>query len=291
MEQRRRFRELLRRPGPIVAPGVYDCLTAMLVEQAGFEAVNITGAGVVASVLGLPDVGLITMSEVLAQSKNITRSIKIPVVADCDTGYGNALNAMRTIQEFEAAGVAALFIEDQVAPKKCGHFEGKQLISRHEMVGKIKAAVAARSNPDLVIMARTDARAVYGLREALDRAQAYAEAGAEILFVEAPQTRDELAEIGRELAPLGVHLMANMVEGGKTPVLSVGELAEMGFKLVTFSGSVQRVAIKAIQDFLAYFREAGSVEEYFPSKMVTLGDRSKILDLPKYYELERRFLS
>lgn len=282
---------MLENPGPIVAPGVYDRLTAMLVEQAGFEAVMVTGAGVVAGILGLPDVGLITMSEVLTQTRNITRSVKIPAVADCDTGYGNALNVIRTIQEFEGAGVAALWIEDQVAPKKYGHFEGKHLISRQEMVGKIKAAVAARTDPELVLMARTDARAVHGMREALDRARAYAEAGAEILFVEAPQTREELAEIGRELAPLGIHLMANMVEGGKTPVLSVGELADMGFKLITFSGSVQRVGIKAIQGFLDSLRAAGSVDEYFPSRMVSNVERSDILGLSRYYGLERQFLS
>lgn len=291
MEQRRRFRELLRRPEPLVGPGVYNCISARLVEEAGFEAAMITGAGIAASVLGVPDVGLITMLEVLAQSRNIVRSVKIPVMADCDTGYGNPINVIRTIQEFETAGVAGLFIEDQVAPKRCGHFEGKQLVSEIEMVRKIQAAVGARTDPEMVLMARTDARAVYGLEGAIARARAYVEAGAEMLFVEAPQSREELAEVGLALRPLGVPLLTNLVEGGKTPLVPVRELAEMGFKMITFSGSLQRTGIKAMQGFLESLRETGEVTSYYPERMVSLDERSRLLGLPDFYELEQRLLA
>jgi 2,3-dimethylmalate lyase len=289
MPQRRRFRELLGQPGPIVAPGVYDCLTARLVEQAGFKAATITGAGLSASLLGMPDVGLMTMIEVLNQTRNICRAVEIPIVADCDTGYGNPLNVMRTVREFEAAGVACLFIEDQVSPKKCGHFEGKQIISRAEMMAKIRAAVEARADPEMVLMARTDAIATDGVDEALERSKLYVEAGAEMLFVEAPRTLEELAEVGRRLRPLGVPLMVNLVEGGKTPLTDVKTLHEWGFKYIVFSGSLQRTAVKAMVGFLDALRETGSVAAYFPSRMVDLAARNKILDLDRFYELERRF--
>ncbi len=291
MEQRQRFRQLLAGPDPLVAPGVYDCLSAKVVEQAGFQAASVTGAGLVASVLGLPDVGLITMTEVLNQTRSIARSVTIPVFADCDTGYGNPLNVMRTIQEFEAAGVAGLFIEDQVAPKKCGHFEGKRLVSRTEMVRKIEAALEARTDPDLVIMARTDAVAVYGMEEALERARLYAKAGVDMLFVEAPQSREQLELIARELRPLGLPLMANMVEGGKTPVMDVGELAEMGYRFITFSGSLQKTAIWAMRSLAQKLRESGSVKSFYPGRLVSQDERSELLGLPRFYELERRLLA
>ncbi|MHB1159922.1 MAG: isocitrate lyase/PEP mutase family protein [Chloroflexota bacterium] len=291
MEQRKRFRELLGGPNPVVGPGVYDCLSAKLVEQAGFPVAMVTGAGLIASLKGVPDVGLATMTEVLEQTRNIVRSVKIPVMADCDTGYGNPINVIRTVQEFEAAGVAGLFIEDQVAPKKCGHFEGKRLVSRTEMLRKIQAALEARTDPEMVIMARTDAIAVYGVEEALARARAYAEAGVDMLFVEAPRSREQLAHIARELRPLGLPLMANMVEGGKTPVFDVGELAEMGFKYITFSGSLQRTALKAMQGLLEVMKETGSVKSYYPGRMLSQDERSELLGLPKFYELERRLLA
>jgi 2,3-dimethylmalate lyase len=183
MKRTTELRRLLKEKRIIVAPGVYDCLSAKLAEKAGFEMVMITGAGIVASVFGYPDMGLITMTEVLNQTRNIVRSVKIPVFADCDTGYGNPLNVFRTIQEFEDAGVAGLFIEDQPVPKRCGHFEGKQVIPMEEMIKKIEAALDARRDPDLVIMARTDARAVYGLDHAIERARAYVEAGADMIFI------------------------------------------------------------------------------------------------------------
>jgi 2-methylisocitrate lyase-like PEP mutase family enzyme len=289
MNTRQRLRQLLDNHEPVVAPGVYDGLTARLVERAGFNAAIVTGAGVAASTLGVPDVGLATMSEVLTQTKNITHAVDIPVVADCDTGYGNPLNVRRTIQEFEATGVAGLFIEDQVAPKRCGHFRGKSVIAVEEMMQKIHAAVDARRDPDLLLITRTDAAAVSGIEAAVDRARAYVDAGAEMLFVEAPQSREDLEYVAAQLAPLGVPLMVNLVEGGRTPLLPVTELAKIGFRFVSFSGSLQKTAIKAMQELLVRLYEDGDVEAFYPSRMVSLDERSDILGLPEFFELEQRY--
>lgn len=290
-DKRRRLRELLDRQRPVVAPGVYDCLSARLVERTGFETTLITGAGVAASVLGVPDVGLVTMSEVLAQTKNIARSVDLPVIADCDTGYGNPISVGRTVREFETAGVAALFLEDQLSPKRCGHFDGKQIISAEDMVQKLRAAIDARHDPELMLIARTDARAVAGPEEAVRRGKVYAEAGAEMIFVEAPQSSDELSYVAAELSPLGVPLMVNLVEGGRTPLLSVTELGRLGYRLVTFSGSLQKTAISAMQGMLGSLAEHGDVSAYYPSKMVSLEERSEILGLPAFFEAERRYSS
>jgi 2-methylisocitrate lyase-like PEP mutase family enzyme len=289
LEQRRVFRSLLQRSGPIVAPGAYDCLTARLVERAGFEATIVTGAGVAASILGVPDLGLVSMTEALTQTRNIASSVSIPIIADCNTGYGNPINVRRTVREFEAAGAAALFIEDQVSPKRCGHFAGKQVIEADEMAQKLCAAVDVRSDPNLVLIARTDARAVHGPDEAIRRARRYVEAGAEMIFVEAPQSKEELETIARELAPLRVPLMVNLVEGGRTPMVPVSELSAMGFKLITFSGSLQKTAIHAMQELLTALRDTGEVSDFYPGRMVSLEERSEILGLPAFFELERRY--
>jgi len=289
MNTRQRLRQLLDNHEPVVAPGVYDGLTARLVERAGFNAAMVTGAGVAASTLGVPDVGLATMSEVLTHTKNIAHAVDIPVVADCDTGYGNPLNVRRTIQEFEAAGVAGLFIEDQVAPKRCGHFRGKSVIAVEEMVQKIRAAVDARRDPDLLLIARTDAAAVSGIEAAVDRARAYIDAGADMPFVEAPQSRDDLEYVAAQLGPRGVPLMVNLVEGGRTPLLPVTELAKIGFRFVSFSGSLQKTAIKAMQELLVSLHEDGDVESFYPSRMVSLDERSEILGLPEFFKLEQRY--
>ncbi len=290
MNTRQHLRRLLDSNEPIVAPGVYDGLTARLVERAGFNAAMVTGAGVAASTLAVPDVGLATMSEVLTQTKNIAQAVDIPVVADCDTGYGNPLNVRRTVQEFETTGVAGLFIEDQVAPKRCGHFRGKSVVAVEEMVQKIRAAVDARRDRDLLLIARTDAAAVSGIEAAVDRARAYVDAGAEMLFVEAPQTRTDLEYVAAQLGPLGVPLMVNLVEGGRTPLLPVTELAKIGFRFVSFSGSLQKAAIKAMQDLLVSLRDDGDVAAFYPSHMVSLDERSEILGLPAFFELEQRYV-
>jgi 2,3-dimethylmalate lyase len=279
------LRELMKNENIIVLPGVYDCLSAKLAEEAGFKAVLITGAGISASLLGYPDFGLISMSEVLNHTRNIVRCVNIPVFADCDTGFGNPINVYRTIKEFENAGVAGLFIEDQVFPKRCGHFDKKQVVSRKEMIKKIEAALDARSDPDLVIMARCDARAVYGIQEAIERAKLYAKAGADMVFVEAPETLDELRMIPKSVkAPA----MVNLVEGGKTPLMSVEELRDMGFKFVTFSGSAQKMAIKAMRDLFNTLKETGSLDNVLEN-IVSLDDRSQLLNLKKFYEMEVKY--
>lgn len=270
----------------MVAPGVYDALTARLVERAGFPAALVSGAAVSASLLGRPDLGFLSMAESLTQTRNIVMATGIPIIADCDTGYGGAVTVTRTIAEFEAAGAAGVFFEDQITPKRCGHFEGKGVVDASEMVQKIRAAVDARSDDDFVIIARTDARATAGLDEAIARMEAYARAGADLVFVEAPESEEELAIIGQR-AP--VPLMVNLVEGGRTPLLPVARLRELNFQLITYSGSLQKVAIRAIEDALAYMAENGDVEGLYPDRMVSLGQRSEILDLPRYQELEDRY--
>jgi 2-methylisocitrate lyase-like PEP mutase family enzyme len=223
-----RLRELLDGPEPVVAPGAYDCLTARIVQDAGFPAVYMTGAGTAAS-LGYPDYGLLTMSEMAANAARIAATVGVPVIADADTGFGNELNVVRTVREYAAAGVAALHIEDQVFPKRCGHLDRKQVIGADEFVSKVRAAAENRPDPDLALIARTDARAVVGFDEAIERVNRALQAGADVAFVEAPQTLDELAEIPRRVA--GPCLL-NIVAGGRTPDVSSQQAAEFGYRLL-----------------------------------------------------------
>jgi 2-methylisocitrate lyase-like PEP mutase family enzyme len=289
VDVRTRFLELLATGDPIVAPGVYDGLSARVAERGGAQAVMITGAGVAASVLGTPDVGLTTMTEVVTQTRNIVRCVGIPVIGDCDTGYGGPLNVQRAVREFEDAGVAALFIEDQVSPKRCGHFEGKAVIPAAEMAAKLRAAADARRDPDLRIIARTDARQVTGLDDAVARARHYVEAGADMIFLEAPQSRAELEHVAHALRDTGVPLMVNLVEGGKTPLLPVAELAALGFRLITFSGSLQKAAIKAMRETLDALLDSGDINTVYPDRMVSLGERSDLLGLDGYMESADRY--
>jgi 2-methylisocitrate lyase-like PEP mutase family enzyme len=290
MNQPAALRELLSQPGIIVTPAAYDCLSARLIEGAGFEVVAITGAGVTASTLGMPDLGLITMSELVERVRNIVAAVRVPVIADCETGFGGILNVMRTVSLMEAAGVAGYFLEDQTADRRCGHFANKSVIPIEDMVVKIKAAVRARQNPDLFIMARTDARDVEGLDAALVRARAYAEAGADSLFVESPKTTDELAQIADTLADLHLPLKANMAEGGSTPLLSAQELQTLGYKFAHFPGACQKVAMKATAAFLADLRVNGHIGNYFPARMSTLDERSELLGLARFQALEEELL-
>ena len=287
MRKTTRLRKLLEEPGIVAMPCSYDSLTAKLIERTGYKIVGVTGAGLCAAILGVHDVGLMTMTEVLNQTKNIVNATNLPVICDCDNGYGGPINIMRTVREFEEAGVAGFWIEDQVSPKRCGHFEGKKIVSREEMIVRIEAAVEARRDSDLVIIARTDARAVLGLDEAISRAKDYVKAGADMIFIEAPRSRDELRKIASSIeAPQ----MVNLVEGGKTPLVTIKELEEMGFKIASFSGSSQKIAIKAIQKFLADFHETGDIRLYLDD-MVSLEERSQLLGLDDFYKLERKFLT
>jgi len=286
LKSTRALRELLARPGAIVVPGAFNALTARVIEQAGFKCVYATGAGIANSLLGQPDVGLVSMAEVLQQVNHIVNATSLPVIADIDTGYGNAINVYRTVREFEKAGVAAVQLEDQVAPKRCGHFSGKAVVPREEMIGKLHAAADARVDGDLVIIARTDARAVLGLEESLERAHAYIEAGADMTFVEAPRTVEELRAIGAlaEKAPQVVNIM----EGGLTPQLELAELDAMGFKVVLYANTALRAGLKAMQRVLAHLVEHGSTSA-ITAELVTKAQRDTITGLPLIEEMEKRY--
>ena len=242
------LRELLAGPEPVLAPGAYDALSARLVERAGFPAVYMTGFGASASLLGRPDVGLLSFDEMAGHARRLVQAVSVPLIADADDGYGNPLNVMRTVREYAAAGVAALHIEDQVAPKRCGHMEGKDVIDTTEMVEKVRAAVEARGDGELLIIARTDARAVEGLDAALERARSYREAGADALFVEAPETEQEIEAVAAAFpeAPL----VFNWVDGGKTPQLPLGRIRELGFALVIYPVTTLFAAARAVADVL-----------------------------------------
>lgn len=281
----RQLRNLLAQPGPVLCPGVFDCLSAKVVESAGFPVASISGAALTASMLGYPDVGLASFSEVLNQARSIARSVEIPVTVDADTGYGNALNVMRCAREFEAAGIAGMMIEDQTFPKRCGHFEGKNVISAEEMVVKIQAACEARRSDDFAIIARTDARAIHGLDHAIERALMYCDAGADIIFVEALLSIEDMEKVGKAIPK---PLKANMVEGGKTPMVHYQKLYEMGFKLINYSGTVQRGAMRGMQHVLEVLKSEGSAMSAYPERMANLAERSELLDLPAFYEIEER---
>jgi 2-methylisocitrate lyase-like PEP mutase family enzyme len=243
----RRLKQLLDEPPIVVAPGVYDALTARLAQQAGFPVVYMTGAGVAAS-LGYPDYGLLTLSEMAERAGVIASAVSIPLVSDADTGYGNTLNVTRTVREFEARGVAAIHIEDQVSPKRCGHLEGKELVSRDEFVSKIRAAVAARRDPGFLIIARSDARAVNGLEEAIGRVNAALAAGADMAFVEAPVSREEVEAIPRDVK--GACLL-NIVQGGKTPVFDLREAQRMGYRMAILPAALLVPTVVAAEAALA----------------------------------------
>ena len=271
-----------------MAPGCFNALSACLIEQAGFKVIYVSGAAIAGNFLGYPDIGLTTMSEVLENARNIVRVTSLPVICDADTGFGNAINMMRTVREFESAGLAGIQIEDQVMPKKCGHTEGKLLISKAEMVQKVKAAVDARQDPDFVLVVRTDAIAVNGLDDALDRALAYQEAGADVVFVEAPRTLEEMRRVCRTIkAPL----LANMVEGGgKTPILPLQELKEMGYKMVIYPVSAHMAAIKAMQEVLAILKQDGTTAR-FASQMVPFQEMFEVVGRSKFTALEKKYAS
>lgn len=286
MDQRERFRLLLKGDKPIMAPGAYNGLTAKLVEQAGFPAVYMTGFGTSANLLGKPDYGYLTLSEMVMNAKNMVRAVSIPLIADADTGYGNVINVQRTVEEYEQAGVASIHLEDQVFPKKCGHMNGKQVIPTEEHVQKIKAAVATRKDPNFLIIARTDARAVHDLEDAIERGKAYADAGADLLFIEAPQSVQEMEKICRSFPD--VPLVANMVEHGKTPFLLIEELRQLGFKLVIYPVSVLFSATFAVQETLRKLAENGTTEVSLP-RMTKFPEFNELIGLQEVIDWEKQF--
>ncbi len=279
------FRKTLQSGSSILSAGVYDCVSAICAERAGFTSVSISGAAVAASALGYPDVGLLTLTESVIQARHIARSVDIPVLVDADTGYGNALNVMRTVREFEDAGLAGLSIEDQTFPKRCGHYDGLSLIAAPDMAVKVRAACEARRDQDFVIMARTDARSVEGLDAAIDRACRYAEAGADMIFVESLADEDEMRKV---VAQVPRPLKINMLEGGKTPRPPFAHLFSIGFRLVNYSGLLQRAAIRAMEVALDVLKREGVTAGLYPDRIVNLAERNELLRLEDFYALEER---
>jgi 2-methylisocitrate lyase-like PEP mutase family enzyme len=277
---------MLAGPEPVLAPGAYDGLTARLVEKSGFEAVYMTGFGTAASLLGRPDVGLLTLSEMVDNARRIVQAVGVPVIADADNGYGNPINVIRTVREYETAGVSAIHIEDQVAPKKCGHIEGKQVIAAGEMVEKVHAAVEARRSEDFLIIARTDARVVEGMDGALERARRYQEAGADVLFVEAPESEEEVAAVAEAFPD--TPLLFNWVEGGKTPPEPFDRQNELGFRLIIFPISALLVATRFVQEVLSRIRADGTPIPVM-DQLLPMEEFLDFIGLPEIRELEERF--
>ena len=286
MEQTRNKRMLeLWTPGRgTLMPGAGNALTARIIAAVGFETLLFTGAGFANSYLGVPDMGLTSVKEVVDQLAAMRDAVDLPILADADTGFGNALNVRRTVRMMERAGANAILIEDQVFPKRCGHFDNKQVVPKTEMVQKIQAAVDARST-DMLILARTDARAIEGLDDAIERMRAYQEAGADLLFIEAPVSRDELARIPKEVP--GRHL-CNMVYGGKTPIPSREALAQMGYAVIAYANAALQASMLAMQNVMTHLKAHGSLEGV-ESAVIAFEDRQKFVDYPRYCELEKRY--
>ena len=285
MTPRQELRRLIDQRGYTMVPGAYDTLTARLVEAAGFAAVYLTGGGY-SRASGYPDLGLLSLTENVLFIGRTVEAVGIPVIADADTGYGNAINVIRTVREYEKTGVAGFHIEDQVSPKKCGHYEGKEVISRAEMIGKIKAAVDTRRDGDMVIIARSDARAIEGLAAAIDRVNAYLEAGADVGFVEAPQTVEELRIVGREVRGPA---LVNVFEGGKTPMLGAKELEAMGFRLGIYPSQTHRAAIRAAQRVLAAMKRDGDTRAV-EAELATFQEREDAVGTADWRALEDKYM-
>jgi methylisocitrate lyase len=285
MKKTTQLRKLLSSRKIVVAPGAFNALSARIIEQAGFPAVYMTGYGASADLLGAPDYGLLTLTEMANHAARMAQAVNVPLIADGDTGYGNAINVRRTIQEYERAGVAAIHLEDQVMPKRCGHMEGKQVIDAKEWAKKIEAAVDARTDSDFVIIARTDARAVYGLDEALSRAKMAVAAGADVIFVEAPQSVDELKKVADTIdAPV----MANMIEHGKTPLLSVDELQELGYSLVIYPLATLYMATQAMREAMKELKDTGTTAGLV-DRMLAFHEFNDLVGLKDFQALERKY--
>jgi 2-methylisocitrate lyase-like PEP mutase family enzyme len=276
--------KLVERRGLLV-PGAADALSARVIASLGFEAVYITGAGVTNSLLGLPDLGFISLPELAQQTSAIREAVELPIIVDADTGFGNALNVRHTVQVLERAGANAIQIEDQVFPKRCGHFSGKQVIAAEEMIAKVRAAVATRQSQDFLIVARTDARAGHGFQAAIDRAAQWIEAGADVTFVEAPES---LEEVKRIPALLRVPQVINMVPGGKTPIVDAAALASMGYAVVLYANAALQGAIAGMQGALSELKARGFLDES-GCKIASFAERQKLVQKPLFDELERKY--
>ncbi|MBO4239570.1 MULTISPECIES: isocitrate lyase/PEP mutase family protein [Pseudonocardia] len=284
--RRARLRALLDAGTPVLAPGAYDALSARLVEQAGFDVVYMTGFGTTAGLLGRPDVGLLGGAEMAAHAGRLADAVDLPLIADADTGYGNPLNVIRTVRDYERAGVAALHLEDQVMPKRCGHLAGKQVVPAAEMAAKVRAAVDARTDPDLLVIARTDAAAVDGLDAAIERARRFADAGADLLFVEAPTSERDIETVATALA--GHRLVFNWAEGGRTPPLSRDRLAELGFALVLFPVGTLLAATAGMRELLERLRAEGTPASLI-DRLGGLDAFAELAGIGEVRELEQRY--
>jgi 2-methylisocitrate lyase-like PEP mutase family enzyme len=278
------LRKLLDAPGIIRSLGAHDVFTALIVEEAGFETVFIGGFGTSASHLGLPDIGFISMSEMADCVRRMASRVSIPVVADGDTGHGDLHNVQRTIEAFESAGASGILLEDQVTPKRCGHFADKVVIPAEDMVRKFKAALAARSSPDFIIVARTDARQMNGLDDAVERVNRYCEAGADVAFIEAPQSLEELEQIPEKVS---YPLFVNMLTGGVTPILTVAELEELGYKIVVCPIESLSVCAKAMRDLCNALKNDGRVDRIAEDAM-SFDDVKQLLDVQRFLDLSRK---
>jgi len=285
--QRALFNERLSKPGLIVAPGVYEMVSLRLADRMNFDALYMTGYGTVASLLGLPDAGLATYTEMVGRVTAMAGMAKTPLIADGDTGYGGLLNVRHTIRGYEAAGAVAIQLEDQEFPKKCGHTPGRRVIPLEDMVKKIEVAVATRTDPHFKIIARTDARTTLGLDEALRRGEAYARAGADILFIESPETQEEMQQIGKTFP--NHPLIANMVEKGRTPVLSKAELEQLGYKIAIFPVTALLASVQAMTQVYEHFKDSGSSINN-PVDLYDFGDLSKLMGFEDVWEFEKRFV-
>jgi 2-methylisocitrate lyase-like PEP mutase family enzyme len=287
MNSRQLLKQLFKRDRLLVAPGCFDGLSARLVEEAGFEAAYLSG-GAVARSMGIPDIGLVTMSEVIERAAQVVAAVKIPIIADADTGYGNAVNLVRSVREFERTGVAAIHIEDQITPKRCGHLDGKEVIPLPEMENKLQAALASRNDPDFLIIARTDARGVHGFDDAISRGRAFAKLGVDAIFVEAPQSEAELEEIPRALPD--VPLLVNVFKGGKTPMLPVERLQQMGYRIAIYPSETQRAAIHAMRQALGLLKREGTTEK-MDDALTTFKERDKVVGLDEWQRLEKQYMA
>jgi 2-methylisocitrate lyase-like PEP mutase family enzyme len=285
--QRTLFNERLNKPGLIVAPGVYEMVSLRLADRMNFDALYMTGYGTVASLLGLPDAGLATYSEMVGRVTTMAGMAKTPLIADGDTGYGGLLNVRHTVRGYEAAGAVAIQLEDQEFPKKCGHTPGRRVIPMKDMVQKIEVAVASRTDPNFKIIARTDARTTLGLDEALKRGEAYARAGADILFIESPESQQEMMQIGKAFP--NHPLIANMVEKGRTPVLTKTELEQLGFKIAIFPVTALLASVQAMTRVYEHFKDSGSSINN-PVDLYDFADLSKLMGFEDVWEFEKRFI-
>ena len=285
MAQAQKIRDALKEKGVLVMPGVYDCLSAKIASRAGFEVIFITGYSVSATYLGEPDFDLLTQTELLSASQRICSVTPLPVIVDADTGYGNAVNVIRTVRELIRGGAAGMFLEDQIWPKRCGHMKGKQVVPLEEYLSKLRAAVDARGKDDFYIVARTDARQALGLEEAIRRGKAFKEAGADAVFIEAPNTKEEMHEIGRNVPG---PLVANMIERGVTPLMGPEELKKLGFQLIVWPLGPLYASARALQDVYSTLRSAGTTHAIM-DRLIPFEEFHDIIGLKEKYALDEKY--